>query len=258
MNRHTSGGHDPSRIDDIPTQWSLLRRAHDDAVSQAGPARQALVVRYAHAVRGYIGAMVTNQADADELSQEVMIKLMRGDFGRADPTRGRFRDLLKAAVRNLVKSHLGKRQRRATADYDVEEAAGPNHDDADPAWDQNWQAAVMDNTWAALLEYEKSVPGSVAYVVLKLRADNPDEDSAKLAARLSEATSRTFSAATARQQLHRARLRFAQLLLEEVSRGLADPSPDRVAQELADLGLLVYVREFLPEDWATTGQLRGG
>jgi hypothetical protein len=37
--------------------------------------------------------------------------------------------------------------------------------------------------------------------------------------------------------------------------GLADPSPDRVTEELAALGLLEYVRDFLPPDWSARGKL---
>ena len=55
--------------------------------------------------------------------------------------------------------------------------------------------------------------------------------------------------------LRRARLRFAEALVDEVACGLADPTPARVAEELASLGLLEYVKDFLPEDWASKGQL---
>ena len=46
-------------------------------------------------------------------------------------------------------------------------------------------------------------------------------------------------------------------LLEEVSRQIDDPTPERVQDELIAVGLLEYVREFMTDQWAATGELRG-
>jgi hypothetical protein len=56
--------------------------------------------------------------------------------------------------------------------------------------------------------------------------------------------------------LRRARLQFAEAIVTEIGIGLADPSPARVAEELAAIGLLEHVKDFLPDDWAATGVLR--
>jgi RNA polymerase sigma-70 factor (ECF subfamily) len=243
-----------ARLDDINTRWSLLRLAHRDAVSQCGPARNALVLCYARAIRGYVGAMITDSHDADELAQEVVLRLLRGDFAGADPQRGRFRDLLKVSVRNQVRTFLDKKKRRGGVDLDVNQFSDDT-DDADPEWDQTWRNNVLDHTWSALEQHQRDHKGSVAFTVLRLRADHPDDDSPQLAQRLSQAVGKSVNAAAARQQLHRARFRFAQLLLEEIARSLSDPSPARVQEELAALGLLEHVREFMPSDWLQTGEL---
>src|SRR6516225_9748112 len=94
--------HGPARLDEIPTQWSLLRLAQQNSFRVAGPARNTLALRYAGAIRSYVGAQVKDQQDADEVAQEVLVRIIRGDFAGADPQRGRFRDLLKVAVRNMV------------------------------------------------------------------------------------------------------------------------------------------------------------
>jgi sigma-70-like protein len=211
------------------------------------------VLRYAAAVRGYVGAMLRDSQDADELAQEIVMKLLRGDFAGADPQRGRFRDLLKVAARNQVRTFQTKKQRRSGKDLDLDQFA----DDApaDPAWDESWRATVMANTWAALEQYQRTHRGSVAHIILKLRVDFPDDDSPQLAARLAKATSKPFNAASMRQQLHRSRLRFAELLLEEVSRLVDNPTPERVQEELVSIGLLEYVKDFLPADWSQSGEL---
>ena len=58
----------PTRLDQIPTQWSLLRIAHQNSMTGAGEARNVLVLRYAAAIRNYVGALIRNEYDADEVS----------------------------------------------------------------------------------------------------------------------------------------------------------------------------------------------
>jgi RNA polymerase sigma-70 factor (ECF subfamily) len=48
-----------------------------------------------------------------------------------------------------------------------------------------------------------------------------------------------------RQLLHRAREKFANLLIDEVIHSLKNPTVERVEQELEDLGLLKYCRPAL-------------
>src|SRR5437763_16068673 len=95
---------EPQRLDQIDTRWSLLRLAHQPSLTQAGPARNAVAMLYRRAIRAYVGALVSAEQDADELAQEVLVRLLSGNFHRADPQRGRFRDMLKVAVANLVRN----------------------------------------------------------------------------------------------------------------------------------------------------------
>ena len=107
----------PGRLDAITTRWSLIRQAHM-VDRDAAEARKALVLRYAKAVRSYVGGMLRNREDADELAQDVVVRLLKGDFAGADPTRGRFRDLLKTAARNMVRNFWEKQSRRRPVDAD--------------------------------------------------------------------------------------------------------------------------------------------
>lgn len=246
-----------SRIDEIETQWSLLRLAHRDSVTSAGPARDHLVLRYNRAIRGYIGALVRDEHAADELAQDVVVRLLRGDFAGATPQRGRFRDLLKVAVKNMVRNYWSRQQGRAARNVQLEQLADfAVGDPPDDDWLAQWQATVLGMAWRALEAYQRETPGSLAHTVLKLRADHPDDDMAALALRLRDRAAQTMRPDALRQQLRRARLRFAQLLVEEIARSLDDPSPQRVEEELVNLELLDHVRDFLPPDWHTRGQLR--
>jgi DNA-directed RNA polymerase specialized sigma24 family protein len=248
------------RLDEIATQWSLLRLAHRDTVTAAGPARGALVLRYNKAIRGYVGALVRDEHDADEVAQEALIKVLRGDFAGATPERGRFRDLLKVAIKNLVRGYWGRQKRRKdTPGVDVQHMAVAEANDepeVESAWLATWRNSVLELAWEALERYQQSVPGNISYTLLRLRAAHPDDSVETLAERLAESGGGHLRGDAVRQQLRRARLRFAQLLLEEVARSLDEPNPTRVEEELIDLGLMEHVRDFLPADWRTKGELR--
>jgi hypothetical protein len=246
---------EPQRLDQIETRWSLLRLAHQPTPGVAGPARNALAMLYRRAIRAYVGALVVDQQDADELAQEVLVRLLSGNFHRADPERGRFRDLLKVAVANLVRNFWSRKGRRAGDLHDVARLADGAEDVADVQWLAGWRATLLENAWTALQSHERSHRGSIAYTVLRLRADNPDDDSPRLAERLSAVLGKPVRADALRQQLHRARLRFAQFLIEEVARSVHAPTPERVEEELIEVGLSDYVRDFLPPDWRETGSL---
>ncbi|WP_254508839.1 sigma-70 family RNA polymerase sigma factor [Anatilimnocola floriformis] len=239
----------------IATQWSLLRLAHDLQTTSADAARQALLLRYGRAVRRFVGVVVKDPIAADDVAQDVMVRLMRGDFAGADANRGRFRDLLKHAIRNMVRNYWSRENRRTGVEFD-EQQFGPVDDTQSDAWEQQWTSTLLENTWRSLEEFQRKTPGSLAYSVLRMRTDEPDADSEQLAALVSRAVNKKLNAAACRQQLRRARLRFAQLMVEEVARGLPDPAPDAVEEELISLGVMEYVRDFLPDDWRTVGQLR--
>jgi hypothetical protein len=54
-----------------------------------------------------------------------------------------------------------------------------------------------------------------------------------------------LTAAGVRQALHRARQKFADLLLEEVAQSVEDPTPEHLERELVELGLFDYCRPAL-------------
>lgn len=237
-----------SRLEAISTRWTLLRQAHGDSMGTAGEARNALVLRYLPAVRRYVGSLIRNDADADDLTQDVVVRLLAGDFSGADPGRGRFCDLLKTAVRNMARNRWRSLKRRRTPDVDLGGLQANGDEPDEDVWLASWRQSVLDLVWKAMQQEERNRPGSVAYTLLRLRTDHPDDTSEQLAARLSKKTGKTIRADAVRQKLRRARLRFVDLLIAEVARGLDDPTPERVEDELIALGLLEVVRSFLPAD----------
>jgi DNA-directed RNA polymerase specialized sigma24 family protein len=237
-----------ARLEQLTTQWDVLLLAKEQSVTIAGPARNALALRYAPAIRSYVKALVKDSHDADELAQEVLVKILHGDFSRSTPERGRFRDLLKVAVRNLVRNFWLKKNRQAQHNVELADIADAASDglSVDDPLNVSWRNSVLQMTWLAFEQEERAKRGSTGSIILRLRANHPDDDSAKLAERFAAATGKPIRADALRQQLRRARVRFAQLLIEEVARGVDKPTPARVEEELVEIGLIEYVRDFLP------------
>jgi RNA polymerase sigma-70 factor (ECF subfamily) len=228
----------------------MLRRAHADSEMSAAEARRILVLRYSPAIRGYVRALARDDETADELAQDFMVRMLRGDFAGADPNRGRFRDLLKTAIRNMVRNHWEKQRRRRPADFDVAELGQDDApEDADP-WLENWRRNLLEVAWSRLEEHQNEHPGSTVHTILKLRADYPEDDSKQLAERLTATLGRPIKPEAVRQQLHRARVRLAEFLVEEVADAIDQPVGERIQDELIALGLYEHIRDVLPKEWA--------
>ncbi len=238
------------RIDAIPTRWSLV--LHLDAANKpetVAELRRLLVLRYASAVRRYVGAMVQDRDDADELAQDVIMRLMRGDFAGADPSKGRFRDLLKTAIRNMVRNHWDRSARRKTTELNLDIVLDSNAaTEQDRDWTSAWQRSVLDHTWARMQAEDQQLAASgkasAATKLLRLRTGHPDASSEEIAAMLSEQLGTTIKPDNCRQMLRRARMRFAEHLVDEVRSGLDDESDERLQEELSALNLLDWVRDY--------------
>ena len=198
--------------------------------------------RYGGAVHRYLLASLRDPEAADDLSQEFALRFLRGDFRNADSGKGRFRDFLKRSIYHLmVDYHRGCRARPRRLDG---EAAEPAVCDADP-WDRDldlpfldsWREQLMALAWTELDKVQERT-GQPFADVLRLRVANPDLRSPQLAERLSERLGRSVTAGWVRLNLHRAREMFVESLLGEVEKSLAKPSPERLEEELSDLGLL--------------------
>lgn len=235
------------RIDAIQTRWSLVRGAHlagkPESVAEM---RQVLVLRYISAIKRYVGAIVRNRDDADELAQDVVLRLMRGDFAGADPSKGRFRDLLKTAIRNMIRNHWEKSARRQASNAGLDQVTDNFEREQDADFTAVWRRSVVDHTWARLLAEDGGV-ASASYKLLRLRVEYPDATSEDLAAKMSEILGSPLRADACRQMLRRVRGRFTAHLLDEIRAGLDDESDELVHDDLASLGLLDWVKDYLDE-----------
>ena len=222
-------------LGDISTSW---RKLND-------PLR--FVMTYGPAVRRYLVALLGDAHEADEAIQDLFLQVTERGFPTADPGRGRFRDYLKATVRYSARKRSRPRPERAAG---AAEGPGLGRDEPDPleeAWRREWQACVVDQAWRAIERVQRAAGrGNLSYTVLRLTADHPDADSCELAARATELSGHLLTAEAFRKQLSRARRTFAELIVAEVRQTLDGATSAQVREELADLGLLGYVRDYLP------------
>ena len=244
--------HAESRLEEISTLWTALRDSRRTGKERT-PALKLLAVRYARAIHNYVYSLVRNSHDADDVAQVVLQNLLSGSFARADPERGRFRDLLKAAVMNAVRLHYRQQNRRPKHSLD-EERDGDTERASSPFGDEVWEDAaarwsLLDETWERLRDYQQH-RGRWYHAVLLLRAQLPGADMKTLAAQAEAITRHSFNEQSFRQQLHRARVKFVHFLVRSVQERLETSEREKVEEYLVSLELLDYVRGVLGNDWS--------
>jgi RNA polymerase sigma factor (sigma-70 family) len=236
------------RLSRITTCWTLVGKAHKGPRDAVSVAQQQLLERYCGAIYRYLLGALRNGDAADEVAQEFALRFVRGDFKQADPERGRFRDFVKTVLFHLIVNYQRQRRKQArigTLYPDTPAPATPPEPfNSDQEFLDRWREELLQRTWEGLAEAEKET-GQPYYQVLRFRSEHTDMPSAEMAEKLTVQFGKPVSAAGARQTLHRARERFANLLLQEVSRSLQTTDSERIEQELNDLGLLAYCRPAL-------------
>jgi RNA polymerase sigma-70 factor (ECF subfamily) len=229
------------RLSLISTPWSLVCRAHEGSIGEVKAARQHLLERYGGAVSRYLGKVLRNPDAAAEVFQEFALQLVHGKLHKANPQRGRFRNFVKGTLFHLIADfrHEQRKWPEPLPKDGAELAAKPQDADADRSFVESWCDELLARAWGALAEVEAAT-GQPYHAVLRFRADHPEMRSPELAEQLSDQLGRPFTAVGIRQILHRAREKFAELLLEEVAHSLENPTAEQLVEELVELGLLDY------------------
>ena len=244
----------PSRLSRIDTLWSVVCDAHDSAHERREPAQEVLLHRYGPAIKKYLVASLRDVEQAEEVFQEFALKFIRGDLKHVSPEKGKFRAYVKTVLANLIRAHARKQsqQRRLGSgnDLDAIQDADSKSDSEEQERAQlfltTWRDELLARTWTALHD-ECSVSDSPSYIALKYRVEHPAENYEQLGVALSELCGRDIKAGNARVMIHRARSRFAKIMIEQVGDSLDNGALPSIEEELAELGLLHYCREVIDE-----------
>lgn len=227
----------------ISTVWSVVIRAREGAgVSEAELV--AFFASYHGAVYRYFLTAVGNGDVAEDLSQDFAMRFIRGDFRRAHPESGRFRDFLRVALANQLRDYFRRQGLRRGAEL-PSETPDPKSDGTEhPKFDSHWRDELLAQTWVALEHHQQS-SGQPYHKALRLKATEPGRTSQELAAVFSEQTGTTVSDTAFRKLLQRARDRFGELLLQNVAATLALHTREELERELIELQLHAYCRTWL-------------
>lgn len=227
-----------SHLSQISTQWTVLRQAHAGPGAESRAAQQLLLERYGGAVHRYLMRAVGDVHSADDLFQEFALELVRGSFRGADPIRKRFRFYAKTVLFHIVCRHGRSRRKSAKLlapdNPELANLAAPMPG-SERQLDDNWRDQLLARTWQRLKQSQAHF-----HDVLRFRVEHPEMESTNMADQLSRQLGKPLSPQGVRQSLHRARVEFANLLIDEIAQTLEEPTPDRVQEELADLNLLEY------------------
>jgi RNA polymerase sigma-70 factor (ECF subfamily) len=234
-------------LSQITTDWNDFFEAHGGVGGAAGEAQRRLLERYGNACYRFLLSLVRDREAADDLFQEFALRLVRGSFGGVDPRRCRFRDYLKAALRNLAIDHHRRQRLRPQPLGEAEPPAQePSGAGEDGEFLKIWREELIDRSLRALEAVERQT-GQPLATVLRLRMDHPELRSPEMAERLAGQLGRPVTPGNARKWLHRAREQLKGLLVEEVRRSLAGPTEEELEQELVELGLLEQCRTALEQ-----------
>lgn len=224
------------RLSRISTAWSLMAQAHAGQADAATQAQHALMQRYCGAVYRYLLGALCDAEAAMELFQEFALRFLRGDFHRADSERGRFRDYVKTALIHLVTDyHRARAAQPRALPADVAAAPESSAGNQDADFGNSWREELLNRTWEALAD---TYP--FYHAVLLHHVQHPDESASEMKDKLSAQLGKALTATHVRVTMHRAREKFAALLVEEVRQSLETPNDAELLQELRVLRLAGY------------------
>ncbi|HWE37327.1 MAG TPA: sigma factor [Isosphaeraceae bacterium] len=234
-------------IGEIETDWGDIFLAHFGERDRARAAQCRLMYRYMGAVRRYFLGALRDPDLADELAQEFAVRVLRGDFHRADPGRGRFRDFVRTAARNLIHDHFRRlKGRPRPLPLEDREAIDPKveGEPLDAQFLEVWREQLFQRAWSSLAAHQRRT-GRPFHTVLALRAESPEATSMRLAEVVSTRIGLSVTASWVRQTLRQARRLLVDFLLDEIDSTLDGKSAAELEQELIDLDLLSYCRDGL-------------
>lgn len=214
------------------TRWSLVLAAKENASPDCRKALAELCRTYWYPLYAFVRRHGHTHEAAQDLTQEFITRLLeKGTFASVEPGRGRFRSFLLAACKHFLANEHDRataRKRgggRAVLPLDFSDAEGRyGHEPAhamtpERLFDRRWALALLDAVLVRLRrEYETAGKGELFD---RLKGHLTGEGSRPHA---EEAAALGMREGAVKVAAHRLRLRYRDLLRDEIGQTLADPA----------------------------------
>lgn len=226
------------------TRWSLVHRANGDVDEEARAALAALCDSYWYPIYAYIRRSGRGAHDAEDLTQGFFARLLEKDIlAAADPAKGKLRTFLLTCVRNyLHNEHARASAERRGAhlltsfnqDWAEERYATEPADDLTPdrLYQRRWALTLLEFTLQLLgEEYAADGKGDLFTALRPCLGFSKEKtpNYSDLATRLGSSES------AVKTQVFRLRQRWREILFQQVSLTLDDPTSDEIKGELSEL-----------------------
>lgn len=217
------------------TCWSLIAQASADATPSARPALEQLCRIYRPPVLAYVRRAWQPEHEAEDVAQAFFLRFVeQGWYGDADPDRGRFRNLLLAALRHFLadersRAHAARRGGEATGDPLDPDAIADDAPSPEQAFHAAWIATVLTRALTRLQREWQSAGHQDRFDHLgPLLVEGCEGDELRRLADELGVRSNTLAV-----QIHRLRARLRQLVRLELLQTV--DSREALDLELADL-----------------------
>lgn len=218
------------------TRWTIIASSREGASARAR-ALEELLRLYWKPLYFYVRRKGLSIEDSKDVIQGFFAHLLDRDFlDRLDPKKGRFRSYLRAAVDHfLVNRHEHAQAKKrgggakvVSLDFEVDESAVPGAASPEAAFDREWALSVMERALARLrAEFEggeRKGPFELVKRFFDFTAEPPSYEDAARESGMSVSQLKAF--------LHRARVRFRELVKEEVADTVSEGNPEDEVAEL--------------------------
>lgn len=226
------------------TRWSLVQRANGIIDDDALQALAVLCDSYWYPVYAYIRRSGHSPHDAEDLTQGFFARLLeKGTLAHAEPAKGRLRTFLLTCVRNYLHNEheRASAQRRGAhlltsfdANWAEERFANEPVDDLSPdrLYQRRWALTLLEFT-LQVLEEEFSADGKrELFAALRPCLGFTKEKTPNY---VEFATRLSCTESTVKSHVFRLRQRWREILFQQVSVTLDDPTSDEIKGELSEL-----------------------
>ena len=224
------------------THWSLVAAARDGSSPEARKALAELCEIYWYPLYAFIRRSGHGMEEARDLTQEFFARLLEKDYlAGVDREKGKFRSYLLTACKHFLANERdraaaikrgGDRSIHSFDSTDAEKRFGQelsHHSTPERLYERRWALMLLQNALAQLRSEFQQAGKAAIFERLKglLTGEKREERYAEAAAALG------ITESSVKVSVHRLRRRYGEILREQISRTLRDPS--EMDAEIRDL-----------------------